>query len=143
MRMRGQYSNPSGPLKALLEAISEIPEGPPEPAVEASTYVLAQLRMGAIQDAVLDVLGESSEPMRPRDIHAWVQRHLHCTVSRDTVGSFLSVAARSASVPVIRTGPGRYELAGHSVADNKAACSQHAPQGSGCQPGCGTLASPR
>jgi hypothetical protein len=134
MHLRGQYSNPSGPLKALLDATSEIPEGPPEPAVEARTYVLPRLRMGAIGGAVLDVLAESSEPMRPRDIHASVQRHLHRIVSRNTVGSFLSVAARSASMPVIRTGPGRYGLAGHSVADNQAACSQDAPQGSGCQP---------
>jgi hypothetical protein len=73
--------------------------------------------MGAIQGAVLDVLAESGEPMRPRDVHASVQRHLQWTVSRDTVGSFLSVAARSASMPVIRTGPGLYELAGPSVAD--------------------------
>jgi hypothetical protein len=66
---------------------------------------------------VLDVLAASGEPMRLRNIHASVQRNLHCTVSRDTVGSFLSVAARSASMPVIRTGPGLYELAGRSVAD--------------------------
>ena len=118
MHLRGQFSNPSGPLKALLEAISEIPEGSSEPAVGARTYVLPRLRMGAIQGAVLDVLGKASEPMRGRDIHAAVQRHLHCAVSRDTVGSFLSVAARSASMPVIRTGPGAYELAGQSVADN-------------------------
>jgi hypothetical protein len=117
MHLRGQFSNPSGPLKALLEAISEIPQGPSEPAVAARTYVLPRLRMGAIQGAVLDVLGASSEPMRTRDVHASVQRHLHCTVSRDTVGSFLSVAARSVLMPVIRTGPGLYELAGHSVAD--------------------------
>ena len=34
MHLRGQYSNPSGALKALLEAIFEIPEGPSAPTTE-------------------------------------------------------------------------------------------------------------
>jgi hypothetical protein len=75
--------------------------------------------MGAIAGAVLEVLGESGEPMRPRDVHLSVERQLHQSVCASTVGSFLSVAARNPSMPVVRTATGLYALAGR-VASNKA-----------------------
>jgi len=66
--------------------------------------------MGAIQAAALDVLGEARAPMRPREIHDAVEQRLGQPVSRDTIGSYLSVAARAEAPPVIRTGPGLYSL---------------------------------
>jgi hypothetical protein len=66
--------------------------------------------MGAIQAAVLEVLGETRAPMQPRDVHAAVERRLGRPVSLDTIGSYLWVAARAAGTPVVRTGPGLYAL---------------------------------
>jgi hypothetical protein len=67
--------------------------------------------MGAIQAAALDVLGAAQAPMRPREVHAAVEQRLGQSVSSDTIGSYLSVAARSDALPVVRTGPGLYALA--------------------------------
>jgi len=68
---------------------------------EAAVRAPLRLRMGAIQAAVLDVLGEANAPMLPRDVHAAVERRLGQPVSKDTIGSYLSAAARSAATPVI------------------------------------------
>jgi hypothetical protein len=111
MHLRGQYSNPSGPLKALLEAISEIPDGPSTSSTEAKTYVLPRLRMGAIRAMVLIVLGEAKEPMRVREVHASVAQRLQLAVSYDTVANFLSVAAKNPSTGVIRVRYGTYRAA--------------------------------
>ena len=67
-------------------------------------------RIGAIQAAVLDVLGEAHVPIGPHGLHAAVEQLLGQPVSTDTIGSYLSVAARTAALPVIRTGPGLYAL---------------------------------
>lgn len=67
-----------------------------------------RLPMGAIQDAVLAVLAGAVEPMRPREVHAEVEQRLGRPTSQDTVSSFLSVAARRASLPVERVNYGRY-----------------------------------
>ena len=53
--------------------------------------------MGAIQAAVLDVLGEAHAPIGPREVHAAVEQRLGQPVSKDTIGSYLSVAARTAA----------------------------------------------
>jgi hypothetical protein len=66
--------------------------------------------MGAIQGSVLEVLEVSRGALRPGEIHARVERRLDQAVSRDTVASFLSVAARDATSPVIRSSRGRYKL---------------------------------
>jgi len=64
--------------------------------------------MGVIQAAVLEVLADAELPMKRRDIHTFVERRLRRKVSMDTVGSFLSVAARAGSTPVGRVSPGVY-----------------------------------
>jgi len=68
--------------------------------------------MGAIQDAVLDVLANTGRPMRRADVHRAVELRLQRSVSLDTVGSFLSVAARNPDMPVVRVGAGLYDLPG-------------------------------
>ena len=62
--MSGQYSNPAGSLKALLEAVSRIRQGPSRPPASVGQSAPLRLRMGAIQAAALDVLGKASGPMR-------------------------------------------------------------------------------
>jgi hypothetical protein len=51
--------------------------------------------MRAIQAAVLDVLGEAHAPMRPSEVHDALEQRLGQPVSSDTIGSYLSVAART------------------------------------------------
>jgi hypothetical protein len=89
---------------------------PAGPAAQPVVRRPLRLRTEAIQAAVLDVLDDARTPMRPRDVHAAVERHLERPVSKDTIGSYLSVAARAAATPVVRTVPGLYILtrsAGH------------------------------
>ena len=71
--------------------------------------------MGAIQDAVLGVLGDAARPMRRPEVHRAVELRLQRKVSVDTVGSFLSVAARSPALPVVRVGAGFNDLPGSAV----------------------------
>jgi hypothetical protein len=69
-----------------------------------------RLRMGAIQEAVLAVLGEASNPLRPCDIHALVEQRLARRVSDDTVSSYLSVAARDKRSIVRRIQPATHTV---------------------------------
>jgi len=106
MQLSGQYSNPSGPLKAALESLSDPrPECAPRP--EYATAVSGRpapprLRWGAIQAAVVEVLSEVAMPMRVWDVHAAVEKRLRLDVSYHTVCSFLIAAARSPSCGVER-----------------------------------------
>ena len=67
-------------------------------------------RMGTIQNAVLAVLNEADEPLRPYDIRVRVRRRLPVPVSYDTVASFVSVAARDPSSGVVRLRYGLYSV---------------------------------
>jgi hypothetical protein len=67
-------------------------------------------RCGAIQDAVIHVLGTAEAPMSVGDVHAAVERHLSMRVSKDSVNSCLSVGARGADALFERTGRGVYRL---------------------------------
>lgn len=69
-----------------------------------------RLPMGAIQEAALAVLLEAPEPLERRNVHALVECRLGQSVSSDTVGSFLSVAARADSSAIVRVSLGRYSL---------------------------------
>ena len=117
MDLIGQYSNPGGPLKTLLEAIFEIPERPSRPATEARRPTLRQLRLGAIRAAVLIVLGEAKQPMRVREVHAAVEQRLRVAVSYETVKSALSAAGRNPAAGVERVGWGVYQSE-RTVAEN-------------------------
>jgi hypothetical protein len=108
VHLTGQYSNPSGPLKALLEAIFQSPDEEPRPTSEARVPVLPRLRWGAIQAAVLIVLGEAERPMRVREIHALVEDRLKLKVSYHTVCSFLIAAGKSRLSGVERVRYGTY-----------------------------------
>jgi hypothetical protein len=71
--------------------------------------------MGAIQDGVLGALGDAGRPMRRAEVHRAVELRLQRKVSVDTVGSFLSVAARNPALPVVRVKAGLYDLLGSAV----------------------------
>jgi hypothetical protein len=94
--LTGQYSNPSGPLKALLEAASAAPEGYRRP-VTPSRSLPPRRRLGAIKRAIRSVLSDAEGPIGARDIHALVEERLERSVSYDNVRKVLSAAARDPS----------------------------------------------
>jgi hypothetical protein len=71
----------------------------------------SRLPQGAIQAAVLEVLGAASGSLRVAEIHRRVEEELGRVVSRDTVASFLSVACRADPAVVLRVGRGLYAVA--------------------------------
>ena len=71
---------------------------------------LIKRRHGVVQAAVVEVLRDASGAMRAVEIHADVEQRLGSEVPSATVGSFLSVAGRSADCPVQRVGYGRYRI---------------------------------
>jgi len=74
--------------------------------------------MGAIQEAVLGVLGDAARPMRRVEVHRAVELRLHRNVSIDAVGSFLSGAARNPALPVGRVRAGLYDVLGSAVLED-------------------------
>jgi hypothetical protein len=111
MRLSGALSNPQANPR-LNAAARAFMRGSYRSASAARVRPLLRLPMGAIQTAVRVVLEQAEKPMRPCDVHAAVERVLGRRVSQDTVGSFLSVAARRTSMPIERVGPGRYAVCG-------------------------------
>jgi hypothetical protein len=63
---------------------------------------------GAIQSAVLRVLGAAQVVRGVDEIHRLVEEELGRSVSRDTVASFLSVACRAESQVIVRVARGLY-----------------------------------
>jgi len=79
---------------------------------DSSARPVAQLRLrcGAIQDAVIHVLGAADAPMSVGEVHADVENHLSMRVSKDSVNSCLSVGAYGAEARFERLGRGVYRL---------------------------------
>lgn len=69
-----------------------------------------KLRLGEIQDTVLDVMRLAGEPLRPTEIRIRVSNRLEREISYDTVASFLSVACRDSKWSVKRVESGRYKI---------------------------------
>ncbi len=67
--------------------------------------------MGAIQAAILGVLREAEDALAPSEVRVCVEEGLGRPISQDTISSFLSVACRSADLPVQRIGRGLYRIA--------------------------------
>jgi hypothetical protein len=120
MHLSGHYSNPSAPLSAVLGLLGDgDPEGPQCAAEDTGAYPTPasgrptppQLRWGAIQAAILIVLGEAERPMRVREVHARVEGRLGLKVSYHTVGSFLIAAGKSPLSGVLKVGYGTYRAA--------------------------------
>lgn len=68
------------------------------------------LRCGAVQSAVIAVLGAANAPMHVQDVHAAVECFLSMPVSKDTVNSCLSVGARGETAQFERIERGVYRL---------------------------------
>jgi hypothetical protein len=109
MRMIGALSNPEA-LSGLLRLDRIRTKRLAEAARTARPDRVVKPRCGVVQAAVLDVLGTSTEAMRPAEIHARVEQELGYSVVRDTVTSFLSVACRDERSPVLRVQRGLYGL---------------------------------
>ena len=106
-RLRGALSNPRSRLRleAALRTLRRLSRRTGRPRPRNASL---PPRQGAIEQAIRTVLEASTSPMRPRDVHAAVERLLDRHISQDTVGSYLSVASRRASVPINRVARGRY-----------------------------------
>lgn len=67
-------------------------------------------KQGAIQEAVIAVLEEHSQPLGPAAVRGRVSVLLEREVSYDTISSFLSVASRNEKWPITRVSTGFYGL---------------------------------
>lgn len=108
MRLSGACSNQSQ-LAVVLKAAEARSKLTTSNAAKSSRAPI-RLKQGILQDAVLTVMAENRQALRPTEIRASVERKLGRTISYDTVASFLSAAARSDRWPVVRVSPGRYRL---------------------------------
>jgi hypothetical protein len=105
-------SNPTGPLKVLLE-------GPPQPprkrvarAGRARQPIGAQHRLaGWIVEAIVRVLHERQEPMQAKSIHTAVKALLGEPVSWSSVKNALAGNVAGPAPRFVRVARGRYKLA--------------------------------
>jgi hypothetical protein len=111
MLLMGALLNQRDHLARLAELRAQLLSRP----VEKSSHGRAQpkkvqLRYGAIQRAVIQVLRAAEAPMRATDVHATVERLLSSPVSKDSVNSCLSIGARGEEAQFERVGYGLYRL---------------------------------
>lgn len=92
-------------LKAKLDQIAARGRSP-KPATPTRS-----LRVGDVSAAIMQVLGESVEPMRMCDIHIEVERVRGQPVGRSAVKNWLANNVRGDAAPLIRLGRGRYARA--------------------------------
>lgn len=106
MRLSGACSNQSqlAVVRKAAEARSKLTTEP----VAESRRDLPRQRLGAIQEAILDIISSSSKPLRPTEIRRQAVAATNREISYDTVASFLSVASRSDKWPIQRVGLGLY-----------------------------------
>lgn len=78
-----------------------------------------RLRSGLVPKAIMQVLSESVEPMRMRDIHAEVERVLDRSVSRSAVKNWLAGHTGGETALFVRIERGRYVTAGARTATSK------------------------
>ncbi len=95
-------------LERLSTKLSQIEA---EGATPRPTTTARSLRVGAVPDAIMQVLADTVEPMRMRDIHTEVEVLIGQPVSRSAVKNWLANNARHDDAPLIRLGRGRYLLA--------------------------------
>jgi hypothetical protein len=110
MRLTGPLLNPSvlSRMEAAARARTRIDQAPGKTKQDERPVLRA--RMGAIQGAVLEIMGAAAAPMSPREIHASVELQLKRRVPHGSVWSALSVLARDPRSGVVRPVPHRYRL---------------------------------
>lgn len=109
MRLTGALSNHD--VAKALDALLGRKRGLAIPTAGAGSRPKRMVRLpqGAIQGAAHEILRLAVEPLTPKEVHARIEELLSRPISKDTVSSFLSVASRSATAPVMRVGYGRYQ----------------------------------
>jgi hypothetical protein len=116
--LAGHHSNPSGPLKALLEWSAQAPEtldsGADRPKTELGPAMgsisLRHRRHGWVQEAVIRVLEQHASPMRARDVHLAVEARLGSPVRWASVKACLAANVRGESSQFVRVAYGCYAL---------------------------------
>lgn len=111
MHLVGQLSNPSGPLKAVLEVAAVVRPGPSE--LRESVVVepaSGRLGNGVVQRAVVKVLVAARRPMRAPEVHAVVEDLLGRPVSKDSISWCLAAGARGKEQRFDRVARGCYRL---------------------------------
>lgn len=116
MALVRQLSNPSGPLKTLLDqarwdaqdATELIPA--PRPCKAADAIGAQHPRAGWVVEAVERVLAAHDGPMQARAVHAAVEALLGRSVSWSSVKNALADHALGSSPRFVRVARGRYRL---------------------------------
>ncbi len=81
-------------------------------ALPRPTTPTRSVRVGAVPEAIVQVLAESVEPMRMRDIHTEVEMLIGQAVSRSSVKNWLASRAQGKQPLLVRLERGRYGLIG-------------------------------
>jgi hypothetical protein len=103
-------SNPTGPLKVLLEGLLEPPPMRPRSNSTGRSLALRHRRAGWVVEAIVRVLAGQREPMRVKDIHAAVEELLGEPVRWKSVKASLAANVAGPSPRFIRVARGRYRL---------------------------------
>ncbi len=109
MHLVGQLVNPSAPLMAVFETLSDGLLPPTErlqPQLETG-----RLGNGVVQRAVVKVLAAAQRPMRVLEVHGAVEGLLGHPVSKDSVSWCLAAGVRGMAPRFERVARGRYVLA--------------------------------
>ena len=119
MDLTGHHSNPSRPLKLLLEwaftarESHDLTANPPSQALAKGvqdSIGTAHRRHDWVLSAVIRVLEQHGGPMRAREVHMAVERLLGSRVSRASVKACLAANATGASPRFVRIAWGQYAI---------------------------------
>jgi hypothetical protein len=108
MHLVGQLSNPSAPLAAVFQALSDEPikpTGPPEPQLD-----VGRLGNGVVQRAVVKVLVSAQRPSTVKEVQAAVVDVLGHPVSKGSINCCLSTGVLGNEPRFERVGRGCYRL---------------------------------
>lgn len=110
MDLARQLSNPTGPLKVLLEGPPKPPRRRAWPKHTKQPIAAQHRRVGWVVEAIVRVLADRQEPMQAKDIHAAVETLLGQTVCWSSVKAALSADSAGPSPRFVRVAKGRYRL---------------------------------
>lgn len=119
VRPTGRSVNPQEQIESLLETLLEPVERcrrvkllrAVRDAMERPEPIRTKLRLtqGAIHKKILEVLKAANAPLSIKQIHELVEQKLGCSISYDTVTSYLTSASRNYSkTGICRVGSGIY-----------------------------------
>jgi hypothetical protein len=117
MDLTGHHSNPSGPLKFILDwargGLAEL-RGNSSPSIDvldvARSVGIVHRRHGWVLAAVTAVLGSHEGPLRAGDVHGAVETLLQTDVRRASVKACLAANVVGRAPRFVRVAPGLYEI---------------------------------